>query len=158
MGKYYITHDYDSLLDELFGAYDDFIKENVEIRAKAGLTETITIEAIGGCCDWCSKLEGTYKYGEEPKDVYKKHDNCTCVVTAKTDKGYTDVWSKEQYRNQIEVRNACAKAIEEGRNEIKVKSNNVKNGDNSNREKIVDKISRVSTGGHSVGKILDNMK
>ena len=27
LGKYHITHDYDSLLDELFGAYDDFIKK-----------------------------------------------------------------------------------------------------------------------------------
>lgn len=27
MGKYHITHDCDSLLDELFGAYDDFIKK-----------------------------------------------------------------------------------------------------------------------------------
>lgn len=143
----------------LIGAYDDSVKENAEIRAEAGLTETITREAIGGCCDWCSKLEGTYKYGEEPKEVYKKHDNCTCVVTAKTDKGYTDVWSKEQYRNQIEARNARAKAIEEGQNEIKVKSNNAKKleiiaiGKN-----IVDKISRVNTGGHSVGKILEYYK
>lgn len=102
----------------LIGAYDDFVKENAEIRANVGLTETITREAIGGCCDWCSKLEGTYKYGEEPKDVYKKHDNCTCVVTAKTDKGYTDVWSKEQYENQKKARIARANEILADQNEL----------------------------------------
>ncbi len=87
----------------LIGAYDAFVEENVEIRAEAGLTETITRESIGGCCEWCSKLAGTYRYGEEPKEVYQKHDNCTCVVTAKTDKGYTDVWSKKQYQSQKEA-------------------------------------------------------
>ena len=88
----------------LIGAYDAFVEENVEIRSQAGLTETITREAIGGCCEWCSKLAGTYRYGEEPKEIYQKHDNCTCVVTAKTDKGYTDVWSKKQYQSQKEAR------------------------------------------------------
>lgn len=88
----------------LIGAYDAFLEENVEIRAKAGFTESITREAIGGCCEWCSKLAGTYRYGEAPKEVYQKHDNCTCVVTAKTDKGYTDVWSKKQYQSQKKAR------------------------------------------------------
>ena len=114
----------------LIGAYDDFVKENAEIRANVGLTETITREAIGGCCDWCSKLEGTYKYGEEPKDVYKKHDNCTCVVTAKTDKGYTDVWSKEQYENQKKARIARA-----NRRKKKIE----------NREKKIEKTRKSNT-------------
>lgn len=34
----------------LIGAYDAFVEENARIRTKAGLTETITREAIGGCC------------------------------------------------------------------------------------------------------------
>ncbi len=83
----------------------------MEIRAEAGLTETITRESIGGCCEWCSKLAGTYRYGETPKEVYQKHDNCTCVVTAKTDKGYTDVWSKKQYQSQKAAREARVQTI-----------------------------------------------
>ena len=88
----------------LIGAYDAFVKENVEVRAKAGYTESITREAIGGCCEWCSKLVGTYQYGEEPKEIYQKHDNCTCLVIAKTDKGYTDVWSKNHFRDKKKAR------------------------------------------------------
>lgn len=95
----------------LIGAYDNFVQENVEIRAKAGLTESITREALGGCCDWCLKLVGTYPYGEAPKEVYQKHDNCTCMVTAKTDKGHTDVWSKKQYQSQREARKARVNEI-----------------------------------------------
>jgi hypothetical protein len=95
----------------LIGAYDTFVEENVGIRAKAGLTVSITREALGGCCEWCSKLAGTYPYGEEPKEIYQKHDNCTCMVTAKTDKGYTDVWSKKQYQSQKEARSARVNEI-----------------------------------------------
>ncbi len=95
----------------LIGAYDTFVEENVEIRAKAGLTVSITREALGGCCEWCSKLAGTYPYGEEPKEIYQKHDNCTCMVTAKTGKGYTDVWSKKQYQSQKEARSARVNEI-----------------------------------------------
>ena len=95
----------------LIGAYDNFVQENVEIRAKAGLTESITREALGGCCEWCLKLVGTYPYGEAPKEVYQKHDNCTCMVTAKTDKGHTDVWSKKQYQSQREARKARVNEI-----------------------------------------------
>ena len=36
MGKYHITHDYDSLLDELFGTYDDFIKKVKSNNVKNG--------------------------------------------------------------------------------------------------------------------------
>ena len=101
----------EALENILIGAYDTFVEENVEIRAKAGLTVSITREALGGCCEWCSKLVGTYPYGEEPKEIYQKHDNCTCMVTAKTDKGYTDVWSKKQYQSQKEARSARVNEI-----------------------------------------------
>lgn len=95
----------------LIGAYDTFVEENVEIRAKAGFTVSITREALGGCCDWCSKLAGTYEYGEHPKDIFRRHDNCTCMVIVKTDKGYTDVWSKKQYQTKREARIGRVKEI-----------------------------------------------
>jgi hypothetical protein len=103
----------------LIGAYDTFVEENVGIRAKAGLTVSITREALGGCCEWCSKLAGTYPYGEEPKEIYQKHDNCTCMVIAKTDKGYTDIWSKKQYQTKREARENRIRelALEQGTTE-----------------------------------------
>lgn len=44
---------------------------------------TPIIKRTGGfkCCKWCSKLYGIYKYPNEvPKDVYKRHEGCTCMV------------------------------------------------------------------------------
>ncbi len=84
--------------------YDDFVEVNVEERAKAGMQQLIIREAMGKCCDWCSGLVGIYEYGSEPKEVYQRHDNCNCVVTHRNGKTYTDVWSKQKYRNQREAR------------------------------------------------------
>lgn len=37
-------------------------------------------------------------YGEEPQDVYRRHDNCTCVVLHKSQRGYRDVHNRTQDR------------------------------------------------------------
>lgn len=84
--------------------YDDFVEVNVEERAKTGLRQVIIREAMGTCCEWCSKLVGIYEYGSEPEEVYQRHDNCNCVVTHRNGKTYTDVWSKKKFRNQREAR------------------------------------------------------
>lgn len=100
-----------ALTNILIGAYDACVKDNAETRAKAGLTESITRKAIGGCCEWCSKLAGTYQYGTEPSDIYRKHDNCTCVLTAKTDKGVSDIWATVQHQSQARKRKLQANQI-----------------------------------------------
>jgi hypothetical protein len=66
--------------------FDDFIRANVDFRARAGLQSYIVRTLVGGACPYCVRLAGTYEYGEEPKDVYKRHDSCRCTVTYKTEK------------------------------------------------------------------------
>ena len=88
----------------LMSAYDEFVEENARIRAEAGLKELIIREAVGGCCEWCSKLAGIFEYGEHPKDVFRRHDNCTCLVTHKSEKAYTNVHSKKVYESQRDAR------------------------------------------------------
>lgn len=74
--------------------YTDFVKENAEFRARSGI-ETYIIRKDGGkCCDWCAKLAGKYPYGDEPKDVYRRHDNCTCTVTFENGRQRQNVWTK----------------------------------------------------------------
>ena len=76
----------------------EYIQENVEYRASAGLKETIIREELSNCCKWCHDLAGEYEYGTEPNDIYRRHDNCKCIVLFKSAKGkYQDVWSKKQY-------------------------------------------------------------
>lgn len=76
---------------------DDTIKENVEFQGESGLNPTI-IRVVHGTdpCDFCSSLEGTYKYPGVPEDVYKRHDRCRCTVEYKPDDARNqNVWTKE---------------------------------------------------------------
>lgn len=93
--------------------YDDFIELNVRVRADAGMKEMVIREALGGCCEWCQKLAGIYEYGKHPKDIFKRHDNCTCLVTFKDEEGYTDAWSKNKFETQREARIKAIDSMEE---------------------------------------------
>lgn len=83
----------------------DYVKKNAEFRSKAGLNCYIERTTDGKCCDWCSKLAGRYRYPDEvPKDVYRRHDNCTCDVSYVSEKGRQNVhskrWANEQAKAQ----------------------------------------------------------
>ena len=74
---------------------DDFVRANAEYRAMAGLETSITRTLVGGACPYCTRLAGSWIYGEEPTDVYKRHDSCRCTVTFNSKKGYRqDVHTK----------------------------------------------------------------
>ena len=53
--------------------------------------------AVNGCCPWCSDVAGRYVYGEEPDDIYRRHDNCDCTVTFENGRKRQDVWSKREW-------------------------------------------------------------
>lgn len=91
---------------------DDWVRDNARFSASAGLRATITREEVSKCCDWCHALAGTYEYGNEPKDIYRRHDNCKCAVIFKRDKEpYQDVWTKKKYDTYEEVKNNSEAAL-----------------------------------------------
>ena len=66
---------------------DDISKYNRDFQAKSGMKPIIVRTWSGSYSshdtrhtDWCADLAGTYEYGKEPKDVYKRHEGCTCTV------------------------------------------------------------------------------
>lgn len=59
---------------------DNFIKANAEFQYKAGLSAKIIRTSTGNCCEWCDAIAGTYTYPKVPKDLYRRHKNCDCVV------------------------------------------------------------------------------
>lgn len=59
---------------------DDIIKLNAEFHSDLGMQAKVTRNALGGCCDWCSSLSGTYEYPDVPDNVYKRHRFCRCTV------------------------------------------------------------------------------
>lgn len=59
--------------------HDDFIEKNAGIRSKLGLKPTI-IRYGSNCCPWCSEVAGKYRFGEQPDGIFRRHDNCDCVI------------------------------------------------------------------------------
>ena len=77
-----------------------------------GYKTTISREMVGGCCEWCAAVVGTWDIDKAPKDVYRRHRFCDCVVTVHSTKEYTDVWSKKTYSTKKEARIARANVVE----------------------------------------------
>jgi len=75
---------------------DDMVKTNAEFQAKVGLDPKIVRKPDSKPCDWCKKLVGEYDYDEvsdQGNDVFRRHDNCRCVVIFEHKKGKDTVHS-----------------------------------------------------------------
>ena len=77
--------------------HDDYMSENAVFRSNAGLRCYIDRQTDGKCCKWCTAIAGRYVYGEEPHDVYRRHDNCGCSVIYENGRQRQDVWSKRTW-------------------------------------------------------------
>ena len=77
--------------------HDDRMKSEAKFRSRAGLKCFITRKAVSGCCAWCTAMAGRFAYGEEPDDIYRRHDNCDCTVTFENGRKRQDVWSKREW-------------------------------------------------------------
>ena len=76
---------------------DDTIQKNVEFQGKSGLSPKIVRRASLGACKWCRSLAGTYTYPDVPQDVYRRHENCNCVVEYVEGGKYQNVRTKQIY-------------------------------------------------------------
>lgn len=74
---------------------DQAIKDNADFQYNAGLTPKIRRTVVGGCCEWCQGLAGTYDYPYVPKDVYRKHNRCRCTVEYVSAEKKQNVWTKQ---------------------------------------------------------------
>lgn len=93
--------------------YDDYVEANVRFRSRAGIKTFIIRREMARCCDWCHALAGIHESGKEPNNVYRRHDNCRCMVTFRNEKGtYTDAWSKREFQTQKDARASRIKDIE----------------------------------------------
>jgi len=78
---------------------DDFMQANAEQRSKAGFDTFIERQGGLNCCPWCAGLVGVFAYPKGlPKEVFARHDNCTCSVTYGTKGGARqNVWTKAKW-------------------------------------------------------------
>jgi len=59
---------------------DDSIKSNADFQASSGLQPILTRKLRGKACKWCRALAGAYDYGNLPKEIYQRHENCRCTI------------------------------------------------------------------------------
>lgn len=59
--------------------HDDYIRANAKLRNDLGLKPVIQRYGAN-CCAWCSAVAGKYRFGEQPEDIFRRHDNCDCVI------------------------------------------------------------------------------
>ena len=75
---------------------DDSIRKNAEFHYKAGLQPEIIRKSFFHCCEWCQEVQGNYKYPRVPKDVYRRHQHCRCILDYDPKNGKTqNVWTKK---------------------------------------------------------------
>lgn len=103
---------------------DDYMKVNAEFRSKAGIDTYIERKDDGKCCEWCSGLAGRYRYPEQvPRDVFRRHDNCGCLVSYVTPGGMRQNvhskrdWSDEDQREYLKQLDEDKKRKREERKE-----------------------------------------
>lgn len=59
--------------------HDSFVKENARVRNDLGLKPIIQRFGTAPCA-WCADVAGKYRYGEQPDDIFRRHDNCNCTI------------------------------------------------------------------------------
>lgn len=75
---------------------DEAIRENAEFHHESGLRPKIIRHVNPGACDWCRALAGTYDYKTAPRDVYRRHNHCTCKTEYDPGDGkIKNIWSKQ---------------------------------------------------------------
>lgn len=111
--------------------YDSYVEANVNFRSRAGSKTYIIRRQVGKCCKWCAALAGIYESDNAPADIYRRHQNCRCLVTFKNEKGYTDVWSKKEFETQKEARIQRLSEIES-----ELKQNNLNSSDRNKLLKL----------------------
>lgn len=85
---------------------DDAVRQNASFQWRTGVRATVKRITDGSCCAWCSNLAGTYSYPDVPEDVYRRHENCTCLVAYNPGSGrYQNVHSRGWYDSEIEFQN-----------------------------------------------------
>ena len=64
--------------------YDDYMRDNAEVRDRAGFKVEVIRTSVAGCCPWCSEVAGVYRYNDTPKDIWRRHDHCDCSIYYKS--------------------------------------------------------------------------
>lgn len=103
------------LVNTAISYYDDFAQANARTAARAGLETTIERKLgrferkraapIGKAkgrsyevpCEWCRALAGTYQFNDLPPDIWRRHENCRCIITKRVGRLMQDMSTRRWY-------------------------------------------------------------
>ena len=89
---------------------DESVRQNAEFQSNAGMSPKIVRKPAWKCCEWCSRLAGTYSYPDGvPQDIYRRHKNCNCTVeyfprNGKVQNVHTKKWHDETEEDELLIR------------------------------------------------------
>lgn len=84
---------------------DDYVEKNIIQREEMGIESVVIRQVVNGCCEWCRSLAGVHNYMLIDKQIFKRHDNCKCIITMKSNKtGYMDIWRTREYKTYKDAR------------------------------------------------------
>lgn len=69
---------------------DAKIKANYEFQGRAGLWPSVERIPVGKTCEWCQGVAGKYEGPNVPRDVWRRHDNCNCIIKYTANTGRID--------------------------------------------------------------------
>lgn len=86
----------DSLVDFSHSIVTSNIDANTKFHYQTGrVVPKIERIAEPGACKWCVSLTGLYNYDDKPKDIFRRHANCRCLVLYSDKSGiFTNVHTK----------------------------------------------------------------
>lgn len=104
------------------GIVDSSIKKNADFQYDAGMTPKVFRKSTGRCCPWCRALVGKYDYPDVPRDVWRRHANCRCLVEydpadgkGKVQNVHTKKWTDQETADKIEMRKSLGTLPPSGR-------------------------------------------
>lgn len=122
---------------------DRTVKANSEFQAKAGIKAVIKRISTGHCCEWCNAIAGTYEYPDVPKDVYRRHRFCRCMVEYNPGNGkrqnvHTKKWIDLDKKGKINIRCSISSKTDFRKNDYSLIDETRNNLiPNENTEKII---------------------
>ena len=135
-----------SLVNYSQAVNDESVKKNAEFVGDGGVKAYIIRTTTGKCCEWCTNKAGKYEYGQEPKDIYRRHANCDCVVEyvvdGKSQNVHTKQWATEE---EIEARKKIEPPKPTKEDVERLKNLGVENGGGSGIINLPDTLNQPDT-------------
>ena len=117
---------------------DKHIQINADFHYNAGLQPKIIRSTDGNCCEWCDRIAGVYHYPGVSRDVFRRHDRCTCTIDYHPGDGKKqNAWSKK-WSNEVNTRAAFNKQRESD------VADNLASEDRREYQAIVKKLGRAA--------------